>query len=455
MAETRPVILFVDDDPKAGELMLRFSEGASYDCEVYQSPHEALARFRASGADLIVSDLRMPEMDGMDFLAEVRRENNEVPFVIITGYANVDNAIEAMRLGANDFIKKPFDMDEMRVLIEKTLRHKALVQENRLLRRQLADERSRFGMVGHATAMQDVYAIIDKIADIRCNVIIEGESGTGKELAARAIHYQSQYADRPFIVIDCGALTDTLLESELFGHEKGAFTGAVQTKPGLLEAASGGTVFLDEIGNISDNMQTKLMRVVQEQQITRVGGVRPIGIDVRFIVATNRNLEEMVREGRFRHDLYHRLNVVKLRMPALRERREDIPLLIQFFVERFATQYHRDVTGFDAESMQALSEYDWPGNVRELANLVERHIALADGPVMHLRELPRVSGDGAIDSDFPSLQELERRYILKVLDRYGGNREKTAATLNINKSTLWRKLQAYRRDGEAPELDKE
>ncbi|MDH5409322.1 MAG: sigma 54-interacting transcriptional regulator, partial [Gammaproteobacteria bacterium] len=235
-------ILFVDDDPKAGELLMRFSEGAAYHVEIFQAPEKALAAFKENGADLIISDLRMPGMTGMELLEQVRQTDNEVPFIIITGYAEIDNAIEALRLGASDFIKKPFDMDELRVQIERTLERGELLRENRLLRRQLTDEQQRYGMVGHSEAMHKIYAIIDKVADIRCNVIIEGESGTGKELAARAIHYQGQYADKPFIVIDCGALTDTLLESELFGHEKGAFTGAVKAKPGLLEEASGGTV---------------------------------------------------------------------------------------------------------------------------------------------------------------------------------------------------------------------
>ena len=294
--------------------------------------------------------------------------------------------------------------------------------------------------------MHDIYSIIDKIADIRCSVIIEGESGTGKELAARAIHGQGQAADKPFIVIDCGALTDTLLESELFGHEKGAFTGANNTKQGLLEAASGGIVFLDEICNISDNMQTKLLRVVQEQQVTRVGGVKPIDINVRFIVATNRNLEQMVATGKFRHDLYHRFNVVKINLPPLRDRAGDIPELIQYFVKELAHHYQRDINGFDAKSMKLLCDHDWPGNVRELRNTVERHIALADSAELHLEELPslvELSQSEGIDSDFPSLDELEKRYILKVLKKHNENREKTATTLNINKSTLWRKLQQY------------
>ncbi len=444
----KPTIIFVDDDPKAGELMLRFSEGASFDCENFQDSELALAYFKDNGADLVISDLRMPKLTGIELLREIRLIDKQVPFIIVTGYADVESAIEAMRLGASDFVKKPFDMDEMCLQIDKTLQHDALVRENRLLKRQLSDERSRFGMVGHSKAIQDVYAIIDKIADVRCNVIIEGESGTGKELAARAVHTQGQYADKPFIVIDCGALTDTLLESELFGHEKGAFTGAVSSKPGLLETATGGTVFLDEIGNISDAMQVKLLRVVQEQQVTRVGGIKPKKIDVRFIVATNQDLEARSAEGTFRHDLYHRLNVVKFRMPALRERRDDIPLLVQYFIDRFNEQYHRNVTGFDAASMKKLMDHSWPGNIRELQNLVERHIALADGDIMTLGELSElkpasISGEG-IDADLPTLSELERRYILKLLELFNDNREKTAETLDINKSTLWRKLQSYR-----------
>jgi DNA-binding NtrC family response regulator len=441
---TQAVVLFVDDDPKAGDLMLRFSESAAFSCKVFQDPVLALAEFKQHGADLIVSDLRMPGMSGTDLLQAVRAINDTVPFIIITGYANIDDAIEALRLGANDFIKKPFDMDELQVLISKTLGHRALLEENRLLKRQLSDERQRFGMVGHAAAIETIYHTIEKIADIRCNVIIEGESGTGKELVARAIHYESQYADQPFVVIDCGALTETLLESELFGHEKGAFTGAHKAKQGLLQAASGGAVFLDEIGNISDAMQIKLLRVIQEQQITRVGGLEPINIDVRFIVASNRNLEELILKGKFRADLYHRLNVVKITMPPLRERRDDIPLLVQHFVDHYAQHYHREVTGFDAESMQLLLEHDWPGNVRELQNLVERHVALADRPLMHLETITSLRGEEHIDSDLPALAELERRYILKVLDRFNQNRERTAETLGINKSTLWRKLQSYK-----------
>jgi len=442
--QQQPRILFVDDDPNAGELMLRFSEEASYSCTVFRLPEMALEHFKKEGADLIVSDLRMPKMTGVELLQAVREHTPDIPFIIITGYANVDDAIDALRLGASDFIKKPFDMDELQILIEKTLGHQALLAENRFLKRQLTIEQSSFGMIGSSKNMLEVYRLIQKISDIRCNVIIQGESGTGKELAARAVHFESQFADKPFVVIDCGSLTDTLLESELFGHEKGAFTGAQKMKQGLLEMASGGTVFLDEIGNISDAMQTKLMRVIQEKQITRVGGTKPIDINVRFIVASNKDLEHMAITNEFRHDLYHRLNVVKLTMPSLREHRDDIPLLIQHFIEFYAKNFQRDIKGFDNDAMKKLLAHDWPGNVRELQNLIERSIALADSPIMQLNEISSLRSTDTIDSDLPTLEELERRYILKLLNRFSDSRDKTAETLGINKSTLWRKLQQYK-----------
>lgn len=441
----QPRIIFVDDDPNAGELMLRFSEEASYSCTVFRLPEMALEHFKKEGADLFVSDLRMPKMTGVQLLHAVREHTPDIPFIIITGYANVDDAINALRLGASDFIKKPFDMDELQILIEKTLGHHALLEENSFLKRQLSIDNHSFGMIGSSKNMHDVYQIIQKISDIRCNVIIQGESGTGKELAARAIHSQSQFADTPFVTIDCGSLSDTLLESELFGHEKGAFTGAQNMKQGLLEVAAGGTVFLDEIGNISDAMQTKLMRVIQEKQITRVGGVSPINIDVRFIVATNKDLERMAIANDFRHDLYHRLNVVKLTMPPLRDHRDDIPLLIKHFIKVYAKNFKRNVKGFDSDAMKKLVAHDWPGNVRELQNLIERSIALADSATMKLDEISSLRSTDTIDSDLPTLEELEKRYILKLLSRFDDSRDKTAETLGINKSTLWRKLQHYKK----------
>lgn len=445
---SQPHIFFIDDDLKTGELMQRFCDDASISCTIFQQPVAALKAFKGSSSvDLIVSDLQMPGMTGIELLTEIRELDANIPFIILTGYANVDNAIEALRLGANDFLKKPFDMDELLLLIDKTLEYRALKLENTFLKQQLKQTQNIDGLIGQSRSMNEIVNIIKKISDIRCHVIIEGESGTGKELAARAIHSESDFADTPYVVIDCGSLTDTLLESELFGHEKGAFTGASNAKQGLLETAKGGTVFLDEIGNMSSAMQAKLLRVIQESIITRVGGLKPINIDVRFIVASNQNLDELVQAGQFRHDLYHRLNVIKFCMPNLRQRKDDIPGLLQYFIKLYSSRYQRDVSGFDAASMQQLIDYPWPGNVRELQNLVERHIALADQPIMQVQTLAGssmgTSTDNTLDNDFPDLDELERRYILKVLAHFNDNREQTAQTLGINNSTLYRKLKSY------------
>jgi DNA-binding NtrC family response regulator len=436
-------LLFVDDDRKAGDLLRRFCEGGTYDCHVFCDARMALEHFCTRGADLIITDLRMPVMNGIELLAEIRKRDTEVPVIIITAHSSLDSAIEALRLGATDFLKKPFDMEELLLLADKTLERISLRRENRLLKRQLQQERSDSVMIGNSPVMEKVYTIISKISDIRCNVLIQGESGTGKELVAQAVHQNSPAAGKPFIVIDCGALSDTLLESELFGHEKGAFTGAVGSRQGLLEAAQGGTVFLDEIGNISDAMQMKLLRVIQELQVTRVGSNRPIRINVRFIAASNRDLQDMIQAGEFREDLYHRLNVVKITVPPLRERCEDIPQLVEHFVRRFAAEYGRNVTGFDGDSMKRLAAYGWPGNVRELRNVVEKHVALASAPVLTLEEITVSSPapTAEIDADNPTLAELERRYLAKVVERCAGNRTQAARALGIDKSTLWRKMQ--------------
>ncbi|MCB1724895.1 MAG: sigma-54-dependent Fis family transcriptional regulator [Chromatiaceae bacterium] len=444
--ETSHNLMFVDDDPKAGELLRRFCAGTPYRCETFRDPIEALAHFTQSGADVVVTDLRMPGMDGLELLARIRELDTEVPVVIVTAYSGLEHAIEALRHGASDFLKKPFDMEELMLVVDKTLERSRLHRENRILRRALQAERKQLSLVGNSPALTHTYSLIERVAGVRCNVIISGESGTGKELAARAIHNLGGNPDAPFVVVDCGALSDTLLESELFGHEKGAFTGASAMKRGLFEVARGGTVFLDEIGNISEAMQIKLLRVIQERQTTRVGGVRPIDIDVRCLVATNADLEEMVREGQFRADLFHRLNVVTITMPPLRDRREDIPELLQYFVDMFAQQYRRDVKGFDAASLRQLENYAWPGNVRELKNLVERHVVLADQPVMQLEGLPERSAPAlqvSSDGELRSLAEMEWDYIQHVLAQCEGNRTKAAGILGIDKSTLWRKLQSH------------
>jgi len=442
-------IHFIDDDPTAGDLFRRFARDKEYSVSVYRDPLAALKDIRENGSSLVITDLSMPGMSGLDLLESVRQTDIELPVIMITGFSTEDNAIKALRLGATDFIKKPYDVEKLLSQVDRVLEKSATRKKAKANRTSVKDKQDQFGMIGRSSALTKIYDIIDKISDIRCNVIIEGESGTGKELVAHALHNHSEFSDQPFIVIDCGSLTDTLLESELFGHEKGAFTGATHTKHGLLEVANGGTIFLDEICNISDSMQMKLMRAVQAQTVTRVGGITPIDIDVRFVVATNRNIEEMIAAGQFRHDLYHRLNVVKVTMPALREREEDLELLIEHFINEFKERYQRDIKCFDNASMQKLKSYSWPGNIRELRNLVERNIALADSPILSIEQnlIDRTSSNG-IDADSPTLDTLERRYILKTLNSCNGNKEQTASLLGINKSTLWRKLQSWQKTDE-------
>jgi len=454
--ERAPVrVLFVDDEAVACRTMKRQFARAGYDCTPFTDAREALAWFKGQGADVVVTDLRMPGMSGYELIAGLREIDPEVPVIVITAYPSVEGAVEAMKRGATDFIKKPFEFEELRHVIDRTLGALSLKRENAQLRRRLDRcSRERFGMVGESPVMRRLYETIQKLAQVRCNVIITGESGAGKELVARALHDYGPRAEAPFVVIDCGALTETLLESELFGHEKGAFTGAIHRKRGLMEEASGGTLFLDEISNISDAMQVKLMRAIEQQCITRVGGTTPIPIDLRIIAASNRDLEGLVREGRFRHDFYHRLNVVNIRVPPLAERREDIPALVEHFVREFARRYGRRVQGFDPVSMRRLCEADWPGNVRQLRNVVERCVILSDGPVLRWPEEGGLEEPLAgrrlwfPEEDLPPLEAVEAAYIRHVLERTGGKKTAAARILGIDKTTLWRKLR--RLGGEGP-----
>jgi len=451
-------ILFVDDDMVTCRVMQRNCDNANYACQVFQDPHACLERFEQEGADLIITDLRMPGMTGFELLTRLRDIDSEVPVLVMTGYSSVENAVEAMKRGATDFIKKPFDFAELRLLMDRALRNAQLRNENRLLKRRLGEKSRHYGMIGDTPAMKRLFATIDKVAEVSCSVVISGESGTGKELVARALHDHGPRADKPFVAVDCGALSTTLLESELFGHEKGAFTGATQRKYGLMEQADGGTLFLDEICNISDTMQIKLMRALEENTITRVGGNTPIPVDVRIIVASNRNLEQMVETGQLRHDFYHRLNVVNIHVPSLAERREDIPALIEAFIQEFSNRYGRRVQGFDKASLLRLCEAPWTGNVRELRNVIERCVILADGPILHW-EGDDVAASASLDQDknavmfspsrFCSLQELEEQYIQHVLACCNGKKTQAAQILGIDKTTLWRKLRRYESKAQA------
>lgn len=449
-------IMFVDDDAVTCRVMKRNCDNANFSCTVYQDAKACLDEFRRQGADVVITDLRMPGMNGFELLSELRGIDQDVPVVVMTGYSSVENAVEAMKRGASDFIKKPFDFEELRLMLERTMKTMRLRNENKLLKRRIGQKRNRFGMIGDTPVMRSLFTTIEKVAEVSCSVILTGESGTGKELVARALHDFSPRNEKPFVAIDCGALSDTLLESELFGHEKGSFTGATQRKYGLMEQAEGGTLFLDEICNISDNMQIKLMRAIEDRRIIRVGGTTPIPIDVRVIAASNQDLERMVDDSRLRHDFYHRLNVVNIRVPSLNEHREDIPALVEHFVREFAERYQRNVKGFDSISLQRLCEAEWKGNVRELRNTVERCVILSEGPILYWEASDDKSKQDKTnplavkfsEQEFVSLIELEQEYINHVLKCFKGRKTKAAKILGIDKTTLWRKLRRYDTDEE-------
>ncbi len=449
-------ILFVDDDPVTGSILQRSGEGKGYECHVFQSPLKSLDYIAQHGAGMVVTDLRMPDMNGFELLERIRNQWPDIPVVVMTGYSSVENAVKAMKLGAADFIKKPFDFDELELIIQRNIESIRLRDENRQLKKQIKNTKSRFGIVGNSKLVRQMFMQIEKVADASCNVIINGESGTGKELVAKALHEYSPRAEYPLVVVDCGALTDSLLETELFGHEKGAFTGAVQQKMGLMEQSSGGTLFLDEISNISDVMQTKLMRAVDSQSITRVGSTQSISIDLRIIAASNRDLQAMVEQDKFRHDFYHRLNVVNINVPSLAQRREDIPLLVACFLEEFSIQYKKYYTGFDSESMNRLVNADWPGNIRQLRNQIERSAILSDDNELHWggHDVANSSGSDELVSfafegnQLMTLEELEYHYIGHVLKKTDGAKSRAAKLLGIDKTTLWRKLRRYDKNSE-------
>lgn len=450
MSDKQTKIMFVDDDIVTGRVMKRNCDNANFSCTVYQSGKECITAFKQASADIVITDLRMPGMNGFELLSELRAIDENVPVLVMTGYSSVENAIEAMKRGATDFIKKPFDFTELKLMLDRTMKGVRLKNENKLLKRRLGQKRNRFGMVGETPVMRSLFNTTEKVTDVNCNVIVTGESGTGKELVARALHDYSSRKDAPFVAVDCGALNENMLESELFGHEQNAFSGAEQRHQGLMEQASGGTLFLDEICNISDAMQIKLMRTIESNKITRLGSSDEINIDVRIIAASNRNLDQAVESGELRHDFYHRLNVVNIYVPTLEERREDIPALVEQFVQEFAEHYNRDVQGYDSASLKLLCEAPWAGNVRELRNIVERGVILSEDKILQWSGLENIEEEGESNSsinfsndNFMSLEQLEEEYINHVLRCFKGKKTKAAKTLGIDKTTLWRKLRRY------------
>ncbi|HEU5401642.1 MAG TPA: sigma-54 dependent transcriptional regulator, partial [Terriglobales bacterium] len=365
--------LIVDDQQSIRKLCVTIGASLGFSCEEAESAEAALQLLETSAPDIILVDLRMAEMSGLEFLAAVKKMLPRTEVAIMTGYGSIESAVQAMKLGAYDYITKPFRVDELKISLQRMAEKVRLVAENEFLRERFKTETELHGIVGAHAKIQDILRVIARLKDTRTPVLISGESGTGKELVARAIHFHGAFNKRPFVAVDCGSLVPTLIESELFGHEKGAFTGAIRAKDGLFQAANGGTIFLDEIGELPLDMQAKMLRVLQEKEVRPVGSNNKVKVDVRVIAATNRDLEAEYKEGRFRKDLYFRLNVVTVHIPALRERRSDIPMLVQWFLDKYASEMNIEVS---ADAMNCMLQYDWPGNVRELENCIERAVAL-------------------------------------------------------------------------------
>ena len=386
---TSPLILIAEDEELMRAIVTRLLEGAGYRVAAVPSAEEALERFAAEDVAATLTDIRMAGMDGLTLLDRIKDIDTEALVIVMTAYSSVDSAVAALRKGAYDYITKPFVNEDLLQTVKNAIRQRELFRENRQLRRELDRRYSFTEIIGTSGALQSVFRLVEKVASTNTNILIEGESGTGKELIARAIHHNSPRSDRPFVAINCGALPETLLESELFGHTKGAFTGAVTNKPGLLRAAEGGTVFLDEIGEVNSAMQVRLLRAVQEHEVTPVGAGRAVTFDARIICATNRDLEKEVAAGRFREDLFYRLNVIEVHLPPLRERREDIPLLVRHFITRTAHEQASAEKPIERPAMSALINYAWPGNVRELQNAIEHGLVLCDGAVMTPKFLPQ------------------------------------------------------------------
>jgi two-component system, NtrC family, response regulator AtoC len=452
----RPVILIVDDDKNTREGLQRALR-VNFDVRLAEDARRAMDALADDDVDVMLTDLRMPGMDGLALLRRVQAHHPDVVCILLTAYGSVETAVEAMKQGAFDFLTKPVNLDHLDMLIARALRSRDMEEKNRNLEQQLDSKYGFENIIGNAQAMQPIFDTIRQAAPSQATVLITGASGTGKELVAHAIHRLSTRSRGPFVAIHCAALSPSLLESELFGHEKGAFTGADARRKGRFEMAVGGTLFLDEIGEIDNAIQVKLLRVLEDRTFERVGGTETITADIRLIAATNRDLREQVQEGKFREDLLYRLDVINIHMPLLRERNSDIPSLCGFFLKEFSAKNSKPILGITAEAVNLLSVYNWPGNVRELRNTIEKMVVLAHGDRLTVRDVPlnireAVRGTSAssrahLSLAEGSLAESERQKILAVLDKQGGNRTRAALELGISRRTLHRKLLEYREQG--------
>ncbi len=444
-------LAIVDDEEIVCRRLSQALAKEGFEVEAFIMGRSFLERMVQQPFDIVFLDMRLPDLDGLEILSRIKGLHAEAEVIIITGHGSVDTAVEAMRRGASHYVQKPFNLAEIRLLAHGAEDKVTIRHENLRLREALKGDSGLTAIIGGSPAIKELFAIIHKVAPIDCNVLIQGGSGTGKALVAKAIHQLSPRREFPFVVFNCGGFTDELIGSELFGYERGAFTGAVATKVGLLQSAMGGTVFLDEIGEMPLSMQVKLLHVIQERQILRVGGTKPIELDIRLVAATNKDLQHQVEAGAFREDLFYRLNVISIVLPQLAERREDIPLLVRHFLDKYSLAFHKRVVAVSPQAMQILSSYHYPGNVRELENIIERAVALTEGEVVGVVDLPRdlqhLEFDAIEGKGLVSLEEMERRYIGRVLENTGYNKGLAAKILGIPRTTLWRKLKMHRLQG--------
>ena len=443
-----PKTILIVDDEKSHRLMLRAHlEGEGFQIVEASDGHEAVERVNERSFDLVLMDIRMPAMDGIEALKRIQEAAAATPVIMMTAFGSINSAVEALKAGATDYLTKPLDMDELIFKAKKALYYRQLEEENILQKERLGMRFDFSSIIGTSPVMKKLFETLSMAAPTEATVLLLGDSGTGKELVANAIHQNSPRNDKPYVKVNCAALPETLLESELFGHEKGAFTGAINTKKGRFERADGGTLFLDEIGEMSSPTQTKILRVLQEREFEAVGGTKTIKVDVRIIAATNKDLSEEVKTGRFREDLYYRLNVVPITIPPLRERREDIPLLAEHFLRIYSEKNKRKFKGFDPRVMDAFISYSWPGNVRELENIVERTVIMSRNDTITLEDLPpgiaAPREEGVRTPSPTSLRDVERETILKTLHQTGGNRTHAAQILGITRKTLQNKIKEY------------
>ena len=444
-------LLVVDDEQSIRRLCMTIGGSLGFSCDEAESAETASTRLETDPPDLVLTDLKLPNQSGVDLLKQIKSVLPRSEVAIMTGHGSIESAVDAMKLGAYDYIEKPFRVEKMRLLLQRMAEKVRLVNENAFLREKVSTDENLDGIIGTSAGMQDVLRMISRLKDTRTPVLISGESGTGKELVARAIHFRGALAQTNFVAVDCGALVPTLMESELFGYEKGAFTGATKSKAGLFQAANGGTIFLDEIGELPLEMQAKLLRALQEKEVRPVGSNDKINVDVRVIAATNRDLEAAYRSGTFRKDLYFRLNVVTVHLPPLRERRSDIPMLVHHFLNRYAPGAHLPIT---PAAMKSLLQYDWPGNVRELENCIARAVTLGDQHVIDVQDLPpairteqpasgEMTPQDASSLSTTALAEMEKMTILRVFEQAHGDKALAGKMLGISRATLYRKLKRY------------